>query len=501
MAYVLTLDQGTTSSRGILFDEMGKKKAVAQREFGQIYPRAAWVEHDPAEIWESQVAVARDVLKRAGIEAGQVACLGITNQRETTIVWDRETGELVYNAIVWQCRRTADYCQRLKETKGDLIQGKTGLVVDAYFSASKIRWILEQVADARDRAEAGGLCFGTVDSWLLYKLTGGKVHATDYSNASRTMLFNIHSLEWDDELLALFDIPRAMLPEVKPSGSQFGMVSKAVLGASIPVSGILGDQQAALFGHRCFGKGEAKNTYGTGCFMLMNTGHEAYPSDRGLLTTIGWGREGNGVVYALEGSVFIAGAAVQWLRDELKVIEDSGDTEALALSLAGNEGVYFVPAFAGLGAPYWDMYARGTLVGLTRGTGRAHLARAALEAIAYQTKDVLLAMERDADLQLEVLRVDGGAAANGFLMQFQADMLECRVSRPEELEVTARGAGFMAGLTSGVWDSLEEILTLDAKATTFDPKMAAAEVDRHYQGWKEAVRRASGWEMGPGKPF
>ena len=501
MAYILALDQGTTSSRGILFDEMGKKRAVAQREFGQIYPRAAWVEHDPAEIWESQVAVARDVLKRAEVDAGQVNCLGITNQRETTIVWDRETGEPVYNAIVWQCRRTADYCQQLKETKGDLIQGKTGLVVDAYFSASKIRWILEQVAGARDRAEAGDLCFGTVDSWLLYKLTGGKVHATDYSNASRTMLFNIHSLEWDDELLALFDIPRAMLPEVKPSGSQFGMVSKAVLGASIPVSGILGDQQAALFGHRCFGKGEAKNTYGTGCFMLMNTGHEAYPSDRGLLTTIGWGREGADVVYALEGSVFIAGAAVQWLRDELKVIEDSGDTEALALSLAGNEGVYFVPAFAGLGAPYWDMYARGTLVGLTRGTGRAHLARAALEAIAYQTKDVLLAMERDADLQLEVLRVDGGAAANGFLMQFQADMLGCQVNRPEELEVTARGAGFMAGLTSGVWHSLEEILALDARAVTFDPKLAAAEVDRHYRGWKEAVRRASGWEMGPEKPY
>ncbi len=494
--YILALDQGTTSSRSILFDRKGTPLQQVSKEFRQFYPKPGWVEHDAVEIWESQLFTAREVIKKAGAVAGEIAAVGITNQRETTVLWERKTGRPVHNAIVWQCRRTAAICEELKgEGLEETFREKTGLVVDAYFSGTKVKWLLDNVPGLRARAERGEICFGTVDAWLIFNLTGGKVHATDESNASRTLLFNIKEKRWDGELLSALDIPAAILPQVKPSSGQFGDIDEALLGAKIPISGVAGDQQAALFGQGCFEKGLAKNTYGTGSFLLMNTGVEAVASKEGLLTTIGWGLDGK-TDYALEGSVFITGAAVQWLRDEMKLIDDAAETEAIAKSIDDAGGVYFVPAFAGLGAPYWDMYARGTVVGLTRGTGRAHLVRAVLESIAYQVKDLIKAIETDSGIELKELRVDGGAAGNSFLMQFQADILGVPVVVSKVTETTALGAAYLAGLSVGFWKDLDEVAAHWQAGERYEPKMEREEADLLYAGWKRAVERAKGWAVG-----
>ncbi len=494
--YVLALDQGTTSSRAILFNRDGQPLGQLNQEFEQIYPQPGWVEHNPEDIWQSQITVARKLFEQTNISPSEVAAIGITNQRETTLVWDAETGEPVYNAIVWQCRRTADICDALKANGWESrIRERTGLVVDAYFSGTKVKWILDNVEGARQKAEQGRLRFGTVDTWLIWKLTEGKVHVTDYSNASRTMLFNIHTLDWDDEILQELGIPRSMLPKVMPSSHVYGHTSASVIGDEIPIAGVAGDQQAALFGQTCFRPGDAKNTYGTGSFMLMNTGEKAVPSQNGLLTTIAWGLNGK-VEYALEGSIFITGAAVQWLRDEMKFFDSAPESEALATSVPNSGGVYVVPAFAGLGAPYWDMYARGTIVGLTRGTGKAHITRATLESIAYQTRDVLDAMQSDSGIELKALKVDGGAVGNNFLMQFQADILNVPVSRPKVTETTALGAAYLAGLAVGFWKDQNELAEKWAEDKRFTPTMEEDAREELYRGWKRAVERSRGWVEG-----
>ena len=494
MKYILALDQGTTSSRAIVFDQAGAIAAIAQKEFPQIFPKPGWVEHDPRDIWSTQAGVAAEVLQKAGIRAGDIAAIGITNQRETTVVWDRATGQPIANAIVWQDRRTASICDRLKARKLDrVIRRKTGLVIDAYFSATKVQWLLANVPGARARAARGELAFGTVDSWLVWNLTGGKVHVTDATNASRTMLYDITKGDWDDELLKIFGVPRAMLPEVRSSSEVYG--TTALLGGSIPIAGIAGDQQAALFGQVCTKPGMVKNTYGTGCFMLMNTGTKPIASKNNLLTTVAW-RIGSRTEYALEGSIFIAGAVVQWLRDGLEIIRAAPDVEALAASVRDTGGVYFVPAFAGLGAPHWDQYARGTLVGLTRGTTKAHIARAALDSIALQVMDVLKAMEADAKIRLKELRVDGGASANDLLMQLQADLLGVPVVRPRVSETTALGAAYLAGLAVGYWKSQADIARQWQADKRFAPEIKAAERKRIASGWEKALGRAKGWEEG-----
>ncbi len=487
----MALDQGTTSSRAILFNHDGQIVSTAQQEFTQIFPQPAWVEHDAMEIWDSQLAVARQAIDKLGINASQIAAIGITNQRETTVIWDRATGRPIHNAIVWQDRRTASICDQLKADGHEAyIRQNTGLVVDAYFSGTKIKWLLDNVEGARERANNGELCFGTIDTWLMYKLTNGQVHATDYSNASRTLLYNIENLEWDDKLLKMLDVPKSVLPEVKASSGLFGTTD--LLGASIPITGVAGDQQAALFGQICHEPGMAKNTYGTGCFMLMNTGQELVHSKAGLLTTIAWGMDGQ-VNYALEGSVFIAGAAIQWLRDGLKIIDEAPDSEFFAIKNEDTGGVYVVPAFAGLGAPYWDMYARGAIFGLTRGTDKNHLIRATLESLAYQTRDVLDAMEKDSGIQLKTLKVDGGACANNLLMQFQADILDAKVDRPSIVETTALGAAYLAGIATGFWtkEGIAQKWHLDA---SFNPDMANDKRVKLYKGWQKAVERTMGWE-------
>jgi glycerol kinase len=490
--YILSLDQGTTSSRAILFDKAGTILSIAQKEFTQFYPQPGWVEHDPLEIWSSQATVATEAILKAGATPGDIAAIGITNQRETTIVWDRETGAPVYPAIVWQDRRTAAYCDQLKSGGHEqVIRQRTGLVVDAYFSATKIRWILNEVPGARQRAEAGKLLFGTVDSWLLWNLTGGRVHATDVTNASRTMVYNIQTLEWDRELLQLFSIPFSMLPEVRSSSEVYGETAGKILAAKISISGIAGDQQAALFGQMCIRPGMVKNTYGTGCFMLMNLGTAPVISRNNLVTTIAW-KIGNEVVYALEGSIFIGGAVVQWLRDGLHIISSSDEVETLAKLVEDNGGVYFVPAFAGLGAPHWNQHARGTMVGLTRGTTNGHLARAALESIALQTMDVLKAMEIDAGMKILELRVDGGATVDDLLMQLQANILRTRVVRPAVTETTAMGAAYLAGLAIGYWDNLQQLEAQWKLQKTFepDPKTDTKNIERE---WQRAVRAAKAW--------
>jgi glycerol kinase len=494
MDFVLALDQGTTSSRAILFDRDARICAVAQKEFQQIFPRSGWVEHDGEEIWRTQLEVAQEATKRAGASAGAVAAIGITNQRETTLLWDRKTGRPIHNAIVWQDRRTSQFCDQLKrEGRQGLIQQKTGLVIDAYFSASKIRWLLDNVPGARGRAEEGELAFGTIDTWLLWKLTSGGVHATDSSNASRTMLFNIHSGDWDEELLNIFRIPRAILPEVRSSGEVYGETSGELFGGPIKIAGIAGDQQAALFGQTCFSRGLAKNTYGTGCFMLMNLGEKAVASEHNLLTTVAWTREGK-TQYALEGSVFVAGAVVQWLRDGLGIVKSAAEIEKLAESVADSGGVYMVPAFAGLGAPHWDQYARGTIVGITRGTSAAHFARAALESIAFQVADVLDVMRQDSGTEITELRVDGGAAANNLLMQFQADLLRVPVVRPAVTETTALGAAYLAGLAVGFWKSIDDVRGHWRIERTFEPKLAESEIKHRRSRWAEALQRSRDWE-------
>jgi glycerol kinase len=494
----MALDQGTTSSRAILFDRAGRVVSTAQQEFPQIYPEPGWVEHDPETIWRTQVDTARQALTTAagsGVEATQVAAIGITNQRETTVVWDRETGRPLHNAIVWQCRRTAAMCDRLRaEGWADPIRAKTGLVIDAYFSGTKLAWLLDHVPGVRAKAEQGQALFGTIDSFLIWRLSGGRLHVTDVSNASRTMLFNIHTLDWDDDILAELQIPRAMLPQVCPSSQVYGVVDASLLGAEVAIAGAAGDQQAALFGQACYKPGQAKNTYGTGCFLLLNTGGQAVASERGLLTTIAWQlADGGGVVYALEGSVFIAGAAIQWLRDGLGIIAHATETEALAGEVEDSGGIFFVPAFVGLGAPYWDSYARGTIVGLTRGTDRRHLARAALEAICYQSRDLLEAMKADSGIQLQALRADGGAAANDLLMQLQADLVGVPVQRPAVTETTALGAAYLAGLAVGYWSSLDEVAAQWQVDAEFLSVMPADQRDALYAGWQRAVERARGW--------
>ena len=491
--YVLALDQGTTSSRAIIFDQTGKGICVAQKEFTQIYPKAGWVEHDAMEIWGTQIGVAQEVIQKLGASADEIAAIGITNQRETTVVWEKATGKPIYNAIVWQCRRTAYICDELK-AKGleGYVKENTGLVVDAYFSGTKVKWILDNVAGARDRAKKGELLFGNIDTWLIWNLTKGKVHCTDYSNASRTMLFNIKDLQWDAKILAEMDIPVCMLPEVKPSSCVYG-TTDLFGGVDLPIAGDAGDQQAALFGQACFQPGMAKNTYGTGCFMLMNTGTKRVPSTNGLLTTIAWGADGK-VEYALEGSIFVAGAAVQWLRDEMKMVETAAQSEEFATAVADTNGVYVVPAFVGLGAPYWDMYARGTIVGLTRGAGKNHVVRATLESIAYQTRDVLKAMQDDSGITLKALKVDGGAVANNFLMQFQSDILGVPVDRPMVTETTAMGAAFLAGLAVGFWKDKEEIAAKWNVDRSFKPAMEPALREAKYAGWIKAVERSRDWE-------
>lgn len=491
--YILSLDQGTTSSRAILFDQQGNIAGVAQREFTQIYPQAAWVEHDAEEIWSCQLEVAREVMSKLNVTANDIAAIGITNQRETTVIWDRKTGRPIHNAIVWQDRRTAGICDDLKARNlTDHVRQTTGLVIDAYFSGTKIKWLLDNVAGARGRAENGELCFGTIDSWLVYKLTGGNTHVTDVTNASRTMLFDIRKRDWDEKMLAELEVPRAILPAVKSSSEVYGYTAPELLGGSIPIAGIAGDQHAALFGQACFEPGMAKNTYGTGCFMLMNTGTEAVVSENGLLTTIAW--EIDGVVeYALEGSVFIAGAAIQWLRDGLRMIDDAPDSEYYAMKVSDSDGVYVVPAFAGLGAPYWDMYARGAIFGLTRGTRKSHIVRATLESLAFQVRDVLEAMQQDAGMELSTLRVDGGASANNLLMQFQSDILNEPVERPKVTETTAFGAACLAGLAVGFWEkeSVKAAWQLDQR---FTPDMEEEDRKKRYKGWKKAVERTMGWE-------
>ncbi len=487
--YLMALDQGTTSSRCILFDKTGNIISMAQKEFNQYFPKSGWVEHDANEIWASQVSVMTEAMAQCSVEATQIAAIGITNQRETTIVWDKETGEPIYHAIVWQCRRTADYVETLKaEGYDEVIKAKTGLIVDPYFSATKLKWILDNVEGAREKAEEGKLLFGTVDTWLMYKLSKGKVFATDVTNASRTMLYNIHDLCWDGELLEKFHIPEKMLPEVKSSSEVYGVTHRNILGEEIPIAGVAGDQQAALFGQCCFSPGESKNTYGTGCFLLMNTGEQAVTSKHGLLTTIAVGLEGK-VQYALEGSVFVAGAAIKWLRDELKLIDSANESEKLAQSVENSNGVYVVPAFTGLGAPYWDAYARGAVFGLSRGINRAHFVRATLESLAYQSLDVIRAMEEDSNIPVTSLRVDGGASANDFLLQFQADILKGKIIRPKIAETTALGAAYLAGLAVGYYKDLEEIKQNWGKDKEFIPVIADEEREQLYQGWKDCVNR------------
>lgn len=493
--YILAFDQGTTSSRAIIFDKQSNIVAVAQKEFTQIFPQPGWVEHDANEIWSTQLGVATEAVVKAGITIHDVAAIGITNQRETTVVWDRHTGQPVYNAIVWQDKRTAAYCNELKAAGKDVaIREKTGLVTDSYFSATKLRWILEHVPGAREKAEKGELCFGTIDTWLLWKLTNGKVHATDVSNASRTMMFNIHTLQWDIELLELYGIPAAMLPTVKSSSEVYGHTQHILTAADIPVAGIAGDQQAALFGQMCTQSGMVKNTYGTGCFMLMNTGEKPVASQNNLLTTIGWKINGK-VQYALEGSVFIAGAVVQWLRDGLRLIQSSGEVEALAGKVTDNGGVYMVPAFTGLGAPYWNQEARGLIIGITRGTTDAHVARAAVESIAFQTMDVLKAMEADAGIHIKEVRVDGGATVNNVLMQFQSDILNTTVVRPRITETTALGAAYLAGLAIGFWKDLDELEQYWQKDAAFVPTMDAVVSDSLKQNWGRAIRAAQAFTV------
>lgn len=491
--YILSFDQGTTSSRAIIFDKTGNIKAVAQKEFTQIFPQPGWVEHDGNEIWSTQLGVAAEVIVKAGLTVRDIAAIGITNQRETTLVWDRKTQQPIYNAIVWQDRRTSSYCDELKKQgHAPPIQQKTGLVIDAYFSATKVKWVLDNIPDARERAEKGELCFGTVDTWLLFKLTNGKAYATDVSNASRTMLFNIHTLQWDEELLQLFNIPRSVLPEVKSSSEVYGHTQQILSAANIPVAGIAGDQQAALFGQMCTKPGMVKNTYGTGCFMLMNTGNAPVMSKNNLLTTIAW-KIGGEVLYALEGSVFIGGAVVQWLRDGLGIIKNSKDVERLAATVSDNGGVYFVPAFTGLGAPYWNQFARGSMFGITRGTKDAHIARAAVESIALQTMDVLHAMNADASLPIQELRVDGGATANDMLMQYQSDILNCKVIRPRITETTALGAAYLAGLAVGYWKDINEIEQYWQAEKNFIPAMNdEMRIKISYQ-WKKAINAAMVW--------
>ena len=491
--YIMALDQGTTSSRCILFDKNGNICSMAQREFTQIYPKPGWVEHDPREIWSSQLAVATEAMAKLGVDASSISAIGITNQRETTIVWDKKTGEPVYNAIVWQCRRTSDTIEELKKSGFDkVIRERTGLIPDAYFSASKIAWILDNVQGARARAEAGELLFGTVDTWLIWNLTRGAVHVTDYTNASRTMLFDIHKLIWDDEILSYFMIPKMMLPEVKPSSCIYGHTEVTVLGGTIPIAGAAGDQQAALFGQCCFEQGEVKNTYGTGCFLLMNTGNQAIDSKSGLLTTIA-ASVGEKVEYALEGSVFVAGAGIQWLRDAMDLIRSAPQSQEYAEQVEDTAGVYIVPAFAGLGAPYWNQYARGTVVGITRGCTKAHFIRATLESIAYQTADVIRAMEADSGLSLKSLKVDGGACANDLLMQFQSDIVETRVERPGCIETTALGAAYLAGLAVGYWSSQEEIRANWSIGAVFEPAMEEKRREELLKGWRRAVKCALVW--------
>ena len=491
--YIMALDSGTTSNRCILFNEAGEMVSMAQKEFTQHFPRPGWVEHDANEIWDTQLEVARKAMANVGATAANIAAIGITNQRETTVVWDRASGEPVCNAIVWQCRRTSEYCDSLKD-KGltDSFRSKTGLVIDAYFSGTKLRWILEHVPGVRERAERGELLFGTVETWLIWKLTGGRVHVTDYSNASRTMLFNINTLQWDEEILAELNIPKSMLPQARPSSCIYGEAEAHFFGARIPIAGAAGDQQAALFGQTCFTPGEAKNTYGTGCFLLMNTGEKPVFSQNGLVTTIAWGLDGK-VAYALEGSIFVAGAAIQWLRDELGLIDSSADSEYMAKKVPDTNGCYVVPAFTGLGAPHWDQYARGTIVGLTRGVNKYHIIRATLDSLAYQTGDVLQAMKADSGIALAALKVDGGASANNYLMQTQADIIAAPVQRPRCVETTAMGAAYLAGLAVGYWKSKEEVIKNWAIDRTFRPNIDPAEREERIAGWNKAVQCAYGW--------
>lgn len=493
--YVLALDQGTTSSRAIIFAEASEIVAVAQKEFTQIFPKPGWVEHNADEIWSTQIGTVAEVVAKAGIALSDIAAIGITNQRETTVVWDKTTGKPVYNALVWQSRQTIDICEDLiAKGHAPMIRNKTGLVVDAYFSGTKVKWILDNVEGARKKAEAGNLLFGTIDSWLIWKLTGGRVHITDYSNASRTMLYNIRELKWDDDILKILDIPASMLPEVRPSSQVYGKTDPAVfMGAEVPIAGAAGDQQAALFGQTCFQPGMAKNTYGTGCFMLMTTGSECYASKNGLLTTIAWGLDGK-VEYALEGSIFVAGAAVQWLRDGLKILESAVDSEYYASKVEDTEGVYVVPAFVGMGAPYWNMKARGAMFGLTRGTTKSHIIRATLDSMCYQTKDVLDAMQADSGISLQALKVDGGAVANNLMMQFQSDILRVPVDRPKVTETTALGAAYLAGLAVGVWKSKEDLEANWKLDRRFVPQMPEEKRDTLYAGWQKAVKRSLDWE-------
>ncbi len=491
--YVMALDAGTTSNRAILFDRHGRIRSMAQREFTQIFPEAGWVEHDANEIWASMIGVAAEAMHKTGVTAADIAAIGITNQRETTVVWDRNTGEPVYNAIVWQCRRTAGFCDGLKE-KGleDTIREKTGLVIDAYFSGTKIRWILDNVPGAREKAEAGDLIFGTVETWLIWKLTGGRVHVTDYSNASRTMLFNINTLEWDKDILDELGIPESMLPEPKPSSFVYGVTDPSFLGGEIPIAGAAGDQQAALFGQTCFGEGDVKNTYGTGGFLLMNTGEKPVFSRNGLVTTVAWGADGK-VNYALEGSIFVAGAAIQWLRDEIGIIRSAPESEELASKVEDTNGCYVVPAFTGLGAPYWDQYARGTVVGLTRGVNKYHLVRATLESLAYQTCDVIKAMEADAGVRIPRLKVDGGACRNDLLMQMQADLINVPVVRPSCVETTAMGAAYLAGLAVGYWTDVKDVIANCEIDRVFTPQIDDVRRGEKLAGWKKAVSYSLGW--------
>ena len=491
--YVMALDAGTTSNRCILFNEKGEMCSVAQKEFTQFFPKPGWVEHDADEIWASMLGVAVEAMNMINAEAEDIAAIGITNQRETTIVWDKATGEPVHHAIVWQCRRTAEYCDSLKD-KGlvDKIREKTGLVIDAYFSGTKIHWILENVPGARERAEKGELMFGTVDTWLIYNLSGRKIHVTDYSNAARTMLFNINTLQWDDEILAELDIPKSMLPTPKPSSEIYGMTDESLFQGRIPIAGAAGDQQAALFGQTCFNPGEAKNTYGTGTFMLMNIGKEVKLSENGLVTTIAWGLDGE-VNYALEGSVFVAGASIQWLRDQLRVVDTAPDSEYMATRVKDTAGCYVVPAFTGLGAPYWDQYARGVIVGLTRGCNKYHIVRATVESLAYQVNDVLQAMKADSGIDLAALNVDGGASANNFLMQTQADISGCPVNRPSCVETTAMGAAYLAGIAVGYWKDKEDVIANTSLDRTFTPAISAEERETRIKGWKKAVKCSFGW--------
>ncbi len=491
--YVMALDAGTTSNRSILFNEKGEICSVAQKEFTQYFPKPGWVEHDANEIWSSQLGVAVEAMNKIGAAADDIAAIGITNQRETAIVWDKNTGEPIYHAIVWQCRRTAEYCDELKE-KGytEMFRKKTGLIIDAYFAGTKIKWILDHVEGARERANRGELLFGTVETWLIWKLTKGAVHVTDYSNASRTLLFNINTLEWDKEILDIMDIPATMLPKAAPSSCVYGNADPSFLGGAIPIGGAAGDQQSALFGQTCFKPGDAKNTYGTGCFLLMNTGEKPVFSENGLVTTIAWGLDGK-VYYALEGSIFVAGAAVQWLRDEMRLIDSAMDSEYMAKKVSDTNGCYVVPAFTGLGAPYWDQYARGTIVGLTRGVNKYHIIRATLESLAYQVNDVLNAMEADSKISLSSLKVDGGASANDFLMQTQADIINAPVNRPQCIETTAMGAAYLAGLAVGYWKDKEEVISNWAIDKIFTPEIEEEKRRKKIKGWEKAVKYAYGW--------